>query len=180
MYKGVAFYAKASVKLAPVVQNVRIMSDYWGNLGARKGDVAITVDLEPVGEWEAAGYALLHPYTTMARGTPLGVTWLRCAEGGINTTTNRLTVTAHGLSDADPVTLGTTAGIPTMATTPWTAGTIYYAKSIDTNTIELYREVGLSTIVDFTDDGTGSLLIAKDNALQLYLLNYGGLLTLPS
>lgn len=178
LWRGVGFYAKASVKLAPNVSNMRILADAWGSLGARKGDVSITVDLELSGEWEAAALALLHPYTTAVRGTPIGVTRLTCTEANINTTSNRLTITAHGLTNADEVYLGTTGVFPTVASTALAAGTAYYAKAIDADTLELYREVGLSTIVDFTDDGTGSLIIVKDNPLDLYLLNYGGRLRL--
>lgn len=173
LYKGVPFYGRASVKMSPTVQSTRIVTDAWGALGARKGDVGLTVDLEPAGEWESAAYALLHPYTTLARGTPLGVTWLRCTEANINTTSNRLTITSHGLSNADIVYLGTTGVFPAVTSTALAAGTAYYAKSIDADTIELYREVGLSTIVDFTDDGTGSLILVRDNPLDLYLINYG-------
>jgi len=178
MWRGVAFYAKASIKLAPAVANTRIMSDSFGSLGARKGDASITVELELVGEWEAAALALLHPYTTMARGTPIGITRLRCAQADLNTTSNRLTIASHGRSDGDLCYLGTTGAFPTLASGSLAAGTAYYVKSIDTDTVELYTDSGLTTIVDFSAAGTGSLLLSFDNALDLYLLAYGGKLTL--
>ena len=166
-YRGVAFYAKASVKLSPSVKNTRIMTDAFGALGARKGDVGITVDLEPAGEWEAAAYALLHPYTTLKRGMPIGVTRLSCTAANINTTTERLSITAHGLSNGDKMWLGTTGVMPTVSTTALSTGTAVYAKAIDADTLELYEEVGLATKINFTGQGTGSLLLTRDNALQI-------------
>jgi hypothetical protein len=74
----------------------------------------------------------------------------------INASTNQLTATAHGLSNADPVTLTVdTGGTYPSNGQSVTGSTLLYAKSIDANTIELYTNVGLSTIVDFTDSGSG-------------------------
>lgn len=175
-WRGSYFYSKGPVKLTPTIESTRITTDKFGELGSRKGDVGLRVDLPLAGEWENT--SLLLPYGAFTRGVPIGITRNTCSESGINTTTNRLTITAHGLSNADPVTLGTTGIFPTVASTALAAGTTYYAKAIDADTLELYREVGLSTIVDFSDDGTGSLIISKENALDIYLLNYGQKLTL--
>lgn len=117
LYKSVPFYAKASVKLSPSVNTMDIMSDAWGKLGARKGNVAITVDLEPAGEFESAAIALLHPFTTLQRGLPIGVTRSLVASGSINTTSNRLTITGHPYSAADAVTVGTSAVLPSPLAT---------------------------------------------------------------
>jgi hypothetical protein len=75
----------------------------------------------------------------------------------INPSTNRLTVTAHGLTNADPVTLTVdTGGTYPSNGQSVTGSTLLYAKSIDANTIELYTDVALTTIVDFTDSGSGT------------------------
>ena len=71
-----------------------------------------------------------------------------------NAATNRLTVTSHGLTNGDCV-------VPTAdAASTLPAGMssqAYYAKSIDANTVELYAEVALTNILDFTDAGSGTL-----------------------
>lgn len=75
----------------------------------------------------------------------------------INAATNQLTITGHTLSNADPVTLTVDAGGTYPANGQSVTGTtLLYAKSIDANTIELYTNVGLTTIVDFTSAGSGT------------------------
>ena len=68
--------------------------------------------------------------------------------------TNRLTITASGLVNGDRV-------VPTAdpgGTLPAGMSAIaYYAKSIDANTVELYLEPALTTILDFTTNGSGTL-----------------------
>lgn len=75
----------------------------------------------------------------------------------LDTGTDRLTVAGHGLA-GDPVTLTVDTG-GTYPANGQSVGneTLLYAKSIDANTVELYTNVGLTTIVNFTSAGTGTL-----------------------
>ncbi len=75
----------------------------------------------------------------------------------IDTATNRLSITAHGLTNGTPVTLTVDVGgtYPVNANSI-TGATLIYAKSIDANTIELYTTAALTTIVDFTSAGAGT------------------------
>lgn len=66
---------------------------------------------------------------------------------------NQITATAHGLTDGDRVMLTADTG----GTLP--AGvdglTFYYASIVDADTIELFEESDLTTLVTFTTDGSG-------------------------
>jgi len=67
-------------------------------------------------------------------------------DGNVTTGTDRITLTAHFHANADEVTLTTTGTLPAglaLATT-------YYVRSIDVDTIELYSDSGLTSIVDIT------------------------------
>lgn len=74
---------------------------------------------------------------------------------GVNTSTNRLTVTAHGLSDTDPVAVTATVSVPGGLL----EDTLYYVNSVDANTIELYEDADLIAIADITDSGSGTIYI---------------------
>lgn len=90
-----------------------------------------------------------------AVATPLVATV--AADTAVDPATNRITATGHGLSNGTRVTVRATAG----GTLPagLTAGGTYYAKAVDANTVELYTEAALTTVVDITADGTGSMQI---------------------
>ena len=67
-------------------------------------------------------------------------------------TDDRLDITAHGLPDGTAVRATTTTTLPTGMS----PATTYFTKSISANELELYEEVGLTTLVEYTDDGTGT------------------------
>ena len=71
-----------------------------------------------------------------------------------NAATNRLTVTAHGLSNGDAV---VPSSDPASTLPTGMSAIAYYAKAIDANTVELYTESALTNIVDFSDAGSGTL-----------------------
>lgn len=90
--------------------------------------------------------------------------------------TNSLTVTAHGLTNGDIVVPTADAGgtIPTGM-----SAIAYYAKSIDANTIELYTDSGLATIVDFSNAGSGTLRLRYASG-EAELYDSYGTSTIPS
>jgi hypothetical protein len=73
-------------------------------------------------------------------------------EADVNTGTDRITVGSHGITNGEPVLLKSGTTLPA----PLVPGNRYYAKKIDADTIELYSDSGLSSIVNLTDDGTGT------------------------
>lgn len=85
----------------------------------------------------------------------------------INTSTNRLTVTGHGLSDGDKCAVTSTDLLPGGVI----SNTLYYIKSIDSNTVELYPDSGLSSIVDITSSGSGTIYLRLCNGEPARLYN---------
>jgi hypothetical protein len=77
------------------------------------------------------------------------------ASSGVNASTNRITLTAHGLTTGDPVTLTVDSG----GTLPGglAAGTLYYALVVDANTLSLMTTSTGSTAIDLTSTGSGTL-----------------------
>lgn len=77
----------------------------------------------------------------------------------VATGTNRITITSHGYSDSDQVVVRAPGG--TTLATGLTDDTVYYVSSIDANTIELYTDSALTSIVNLTAQGTGTHVIYK-------------------
>lgn len=67
-------------------------------------------------------------------------------DANVTIATDRITLTAHDLVSSESCTLTTTGTLPTGLAT----GTTYFVKVIDANTIELYSNATLSTIVNIT------------------------------
>jgi hypothetical protein len=79
----------------------------------------------------------------------------------VDTGTDTITTSAdHGLSDAQPIKFVTDNTLPS----PLSASTTYYAKipSASTDTLQVYTDAGLSSLVNITTSGTGSHSIASD------------------
>ena len=66
--------------------------------------------------------------------------------GAVNYTDSRITITAHGLSDGDPVTYDTLANV---AIGGLLNDNVYYVKVVDNDTIELYDDFSLITQITF-------------------------------
>ena len=69
------------------------------------------------------------------------------SSGNVNYTTNRITITSHGLTNGDPVTYDNLGNVSIGGLI---SGDVYYVKSINASTIELYEEYNLLNIVEFT------------------------------
>lgn len=89
--------------------------------------------------------------------------------------TNRISVAAHSLINGDKV-------VPTADASGSLPGglssIVYYSKSIDANTIELYTDSNLATLVDFTTNGSGKLRLRYANGNFEVYQSYGSA-TLP-
>lgn len=86
----------------------------------------------------------------------------------INTGTDVITITTHGYTTADPVSISRPGGVGTMPT-GITEGAVYYARNVSSNTITLHPTAadatGNTNIVDITAAGTGPFAINKGNML---------------
>lgn len=75
----------------------------------------------------------------------------------INTTTDQLTLTNHGLRDGKALQyVGGT--LPPVSGTALAFGTDYYAKWISTSLFEFYYDAGLTSKINFTGSGSGWVL----------------------
>jgi hypothetical protein len=96
------------------------------------------------------------------------------ASSNVNYGTNRITITAHGLTNGDSVMYnpGINASIGNLSSV-----VPYYIKRIDADTIELYSEYNLTTIVVLgtSSSGTHSLVISAINITnnRLYSVSHG-------
>jgi len=96
------------------------------------------------------------------------------AVSAINTTSNQLTVTAHGLATADDVLVHMSTGgtMPALASGTLSNSTRYYVKVVDANTLTLHVDAAAATAgtgaLDFTDSGTGTLYVDRDYPLVIH------------
>ena len=67
--------------------------------------------------------------------------------GNVNYTTNQITISSHGLTNGDPVKYDTLGNV---AIGGLINGSVYYAKSIDSSTIELYEDYSLLNKIEFS------------------------------
>lgn len=90
------------------------------------------------------------------------------ANTDINTSTDVITITSHGFTTADPVTVARSGGSGTFPT-GITEGAVYYARNVSSNTVTLHTTAaGASAntgVVDITAAGSGTFYINKGNML---------------
>lgn len=103
------------------------------------------------------GYAYTHIAQWQGRGTTSSKT-----VSAIDTSTNRLTVTGHGLSAGDRAFITSTGTRPAIS-----SGEVpiqnYWVNPIDSNTIVLCSNSGLTTVVDFVSAGSGTVSLRYSN-----------------
>jgi len=86
----------------------------------------------------------------------------------ITTGTDQITITSHGFTTADQVSISRPNATGTFPT-GITEGAVYFARSVDANTITLHPTAadasGNTNIVDITAAGSGTFYINKGNPL---------------
>ena len=125
-------------------------------------------------------------YTTLNLTTPSGravATSDKISRVVVNTSTDTLTITAHGFSVDQPVQYdngsGNPAGVNTGSIAPLQHKTTYYvAEVLNANQIKLKVSLTAPTVIDFTSAGAGtshSFIFITVNALEdtLYIANHG-------
>ncbi|WP_075089551.1 hypothetical protein [Verrucomicrobium spinosum] len=90
--------------------------------------------------------------------TPTGAAITVTADAGANT----LTAAAHGLAEGTPVKVASSGTVPGGLT----AGTVYYVKNTDTNTLQLSAALG-GAVLDLTSAGTGTITVTAQPGRNL-------------
>ena len=101
-----------------------------------------------------------------------GVTPFNFTSSEINTGTDQITITGHGLSTADSVTYKTGTG--STAPSPLNDEQEYFAIVVDSNTIKLAASVvdaNANTAIDITNAGSGSHTLEPEGSTQSFILN---------
>lgn len=86
----------------------------------------------------------------------------------IDTSTDRLTVTSHGLTSGDRAFISTAGSLPSGYTQAKN-----WVEVIDSNTIKLHTNSGLSAPVNFTDSGSGTQVLRYANGNFVRAENVG-------
>jgi len=93
--------------------------------------------------------------------------------GAVDSDADTLTLTSHGLTNGDPVTYSSGVNV---ALGGLTSGNVYYVKVINSNTVQLYKEYALSTLINISSSATGThtLTISAVNVTGnvMYLANH--------
>jgi hypothetical protein len=85
-------------------------------------------------------------------------------------------VTAHGLANGDPIVLTADAG-STLAG-GLTAGTLYYAAAITSDTFQVSTAADGSAIVDITSAGSGNMRLRYATGRLVWVGDYGSTQTI--
>lgn len=100
------------------------------------------------------------------------------ASTDVDPATDEITVTAHGLSDDDQVSISTIAGTLPAGLS---ANTVYYANSLTADTFSLHTTtpVSPSNLVDITSTGSGTLFVHRCNgSVHSVIAESGGVVIL--
>lgn len=87
----------------------------------------------------------------------------RFSPTSVDISTDRLTISNHGFLDSGIIKFDSLDTLPA----PLSSATTYYAKAIDLDTLEIYLESGLSTLINLTDVGVDTHFIFEPTAIWL-------------
>jgi hypothetical protein len=171
--RAARFYSKSDIRLTSSKETFTIEVDRFGPVDERVRDEILKAAFTPAGEFEALGE--LWPYA----GTLLGslVTPQSQAIEAINTTSNEVTITGHGLSTGDAVLVHVATGgtLPALGSGALSPSTVYYVAKVDADTFTLHPTYAdaiagppATNPIDFTDDGTGTVYVDRDHPLVLH------------
>jgi hypothetical protein len=118
----------------------------------------------------ASGTSLQYDSTALifngASGANKGFT-----NANVDAGTNTITVTTHGLANGDAIVLTADAG-STLAG-GLTAGTLYYAAAVTSDTFQVSTATDGSAIVDITNAGSGNMRLRYAKGLLVWVGPYG-------
>jgi hypothetical protein len=168
-HRGATFYSKGNIALAPTHETFNIEVDRYGKVDERVSNHGLKVTFDPAGEWESL--PVLWPYASTLLGSLIAPA--STLVSAINTTSNELTATAHGLTTADAVLVHVDTGGTLPAATPALSNkTTYFVRVIDANTVTLHPTAsdatGNTNVIDLTAAGTGNLYVDRDWPLVIH------------
>lgn len=168
-FKGATFYSKGNITLTPTRETFNVETDRFGKVDERVSDDGLRVAFTPAGEWESL--SVLWPYASTLLGSLITPQSLLVT--AINTGTEELTITAHGLTTGDDVLVHVATGGTLPTTIPALVNTTrYYVRAVDANTVKLYTsasDAGTDTnAINFTAAGTGGFYLDRDWPLVIH------------
>lgn len=168
-HRGATFYSKGNIALASQDETFQLEADRFGVVEERVSEQPLSVEFEPAGEWESL--AVLWPYASTLLGSLISPQSLLVS--AINTTTEQLTVTAHGLATADAVMVHVETGGTLPTSTPaLSQSTRYYVRVVDANTVTLHPTASDATgnlnAINFSAAGTGNFYLDRDHPLVIH------------
>lgn len=170
---GVTIRPKAGVTFKPIRSSFDITSGTIGVAGKRINETGAEISFTPDGYFTDAIAQALHPYKSLEIGAPLAA-FRKVACSNINTTTDVITDTSHGYSTGQAVKISYTSTAPGV-TGGFPRNTTLYVRSVSTDTYTLHTSSAGATNntnkVDFTSQGTGSLIVSRMRSLVVWCQN---------
>lgn len=163
-YRGKAFYSQGDVQVETTLDTFDIVADRYGVVDVRDSNPNLKVRFTPAGEWE--NLAILFPYASTVLGSYV------CPVktfGAVNTGTDQVTITAHGLTSGTAVRVGVASSGVLPA--GLVAGTQYFVNAVDANTIAFYDTYahavagGGTGLIDLTTTGTAPIRLVVNEPL---------------
>ncbi len=173
MYRGATFYTKGDIAVVEEIVPFNVATSRFGEETDKRLDQRqVTVRFTPAGEWENLG--VLYPYRTALIGSL--ITPQRIAVEAINTTSDQLTATAHGLADGDLVLVEMSIGgaFPTLSAGALSDTTKYYVAKVDDDKLTLHPTYAdaiadpPTNALNFTAQPTGTMYVDRDHPLTIW------------
>lgn len=170
---GVTIRPKAGVTFKPIRPTFDITSGTIGRTATRVNETGAEISFVPDGQFTTGIAGVLHPYKSLEIGEPLAAR-LTVACSAINTTTDVITSVAHGYTTTQAVKISYTSVAPTV-TGGFPRNTTLYVRAIDADTFTLHTSAADATNnvnkVDFTAQGTGSIILARMRTCVIHCKN---------
>lgn len=168
---GVTIRPKAGVTFKPMRTSFPITSATVGHVQDRVNETGAEISFQPDGQLSEGILGVLHPYKALEIGDTL-CSRVRLPVTSITLATDLLTFGSnHGLATGTPVKISYTGTAPTV-TGGFPRNTTLYVRAVSGNTLTLHTSsAGASANnlkVDFTAQGTGSLILSRMRSLVLW------------
>lgn len=164
-YKGFTFASKGDIQLSLENSTFDVTVDAYGTIDKRSAAKIGNLRFTPTGKWEAL--SVLWPYGGGRVIGQLTTPVKTFADSAVNTTSNVITLTAHGFESGAAVrffSFGTLC-------TGLTAGTLYYLNKADDDTFTVHTTrsaaVAGTSAVDITNAGTGPHRVIEQEPLVI-------------
>ena len=176
-YKGQRFHSAGTLGVKFTQDTLSIPSAAYGPIGQRARQPSVMVTFAPVGEFSAALAAILWPWTNPRIGqlvTPV-TSWLY---SDVNTSTNLIAITAHGIRPGMPAMVGTFLTLPSGIV----AGTLYYIGAPNSGHISFHTTladaIANTNLIALGTQGTGVSQLVEQEPLIVHTLQ-GNRITFP-